>query len=227
MIARPLVRLFLQQQTNTHHHHHPAARNPPPPPPPPRFPAQPCDVLSVALTLSYRGRARYTPLPPEHEPTGKPVYSVRLAVFCHRLKSTINSAPFDRFFWFWFFIIPSIFFLCLPPYRRKSASGPLEQALRLPPHYGTCLHFYRGKIPAVSSVIASPQNCVYSPSNLKGARLLRDMAKKKFSYTSTFQLLDKSWSQMSSLLPPGSSLHFLSRVGFSNPTACRFFIECC
>ena len=31
----------------------------------------------------------------------------------------------------------------------------------------------------------------------------------------------------SSLLPPGSCLQFLSRMGFSNPTARRFFIECC
>ena len=49
-----------------------------------------------------------------------------------------------------------------------------------------------------------------------------------FSHTiSTFQLLDKPWSQVSSLLPPGSCLQFLSRTGFSNPTARRFFIECC
>ena len=27
--------------------------------------------------------------------------------------------------------------------------------------------------------------------------------------------------------PPGSCLHFLSRIGFSNPTTRRFFIECC
>ena len=26
--------------------------------------------------------------------------------------------------------------------------------------------------------------------------------------------------------PPGSCLQFVSRIGFSNPTACRFFIEC-
>ena len=26
--------------------------------------------------------------------------------------------------------------------------------------------------------------------------------------------------------PPGSCLHFISRIGFSNPTARRFFIEC-
>ena len=43
----------------------------------------------------------------------------------------------------------------------------------------------------------------------------------------TFQLLDKPWSQVSSLLPPGSCLQLLSRIGFSNPTARRFFIECC
>ena len=48
-----------------------------------------------------------------------------------------------------------------------------------------------------------------------------------FSHTSTFQHLDKPWSQVSSLLPPGSCLQFLSRIGFSNPTARRFFVECC
>ena len=40
-------------------------------------------------------------------------------------------------------------------------------------------------------------------------------------------LLDKPWSQVSSLLPAGPCLQFLSRIGFSNPTARRFFIECC
>ena len=34
----------------------------------------------------------------------------------------------------------------------------------------------------------------------------------------TFQLLNKPWSQVSSLLPPGSCLQFLSRIGFSNST---------
>ena len=43
-----------------------------------------------------------------------------------------------------------------------------------------------------------------------------------FSHTSTFQLLDKPWSQVSSLLPPGSCLQLLSRIGFSNPTDRRF-----
>ena len=46
------------------------------------------------------------------------------------------------------------------------------------------------------------------------------------SQTFAFQLLDKPWSQVSSLLPPGPCLYFLSRMGFSNPTARRFFIEC-
>ena len=48
-----------------------------------------------------------------------------------------------------------------------------------------------------------------------------------FSHTSTFQLLDQPWSQDSSLLPPGSWLQLLSRMGFSNPTARRCVIECC
>ena len=46
-------------------------------------------------------------------------------------------------------------------------------------------------------------------------------------HLSTFQLLDKPWSQVSPLLLPGSCLQFLSRIGFGNPTARRFFIECC
>ena len=48
-----------------------------------------------------------------------------------------------------------------------------------------------------------------------------------FSHTFAFQLLDKPWSQVSSLLLPGSCLQFVSRIGFSNPTARRFFIEFC
>ena len=47
-----------------------------------------------------------------------------------------------------------------------------------------------------------------------------------FSHTFTFQLLDKPWSQVSSLLPPVSGLNFLSRIGFSNATARRHFMEC-
>ena len=47
------------------------------------------------------------------------------------------------------------------------------------------------------------------------------------SHTSTFQLLDNPWSQVSSLLPLGSCLQLLSRIGFSNATSRRFFIECC
>ena len=48
-----------------------------------------------------------------------------------------------------------------------------------------------------------------------------------FPHTFTFQLLHKSCSQVSSLFPPGSCLQFLSRIGFSDPIARRFFIECC
>ena len=36
-------------------------------------------------------------------------------------------------------------------------------------------------------------------------------------------LLDKPWSQVPSLLPPGTCLPFLSRIGFSIPTARRFY----
>ena len=49
-----------------------------------------------------------------------------------------------------------------------------------------------------------------------------------FSLTSTFQLLGQAViTRVSSLLLPGSCLPFLSRIRFSNPTARRFFIECC
>ena len=40
--------------------------------------------------------------------------------------------------------------------------------------------------------------------------------------TFTFQLLDKLWSQVSSLPPLGACLQFLSSIGFSIPTARRF-----
>ena len=42
----------------------------------------------------------------------------------------------------------------------------------------------------------------------------------------TFQLLNKPWSQVSFVFPPGSCLQFSSRIGFSNPTTRRLFIEC-
>ena len=41
--------------------------------------------------------------------------------------------------------------------------------------------------------------------------------------TSTFQLLDKPWSQVSSLLPPGSCLQFSSRIGFQQFHCSSFF----
>ena len=47
-------------------------------------------------------------------------------------------------------------------------------------------------------------------------------ASSVFPHTSTFQLLDRSWSRISSLLPPASCLQFLSCIGFSNPTARRY-----
>ena len=49
----------------------------------------------------------------------------------------------------------------------------------------------------------------HSPAQLVGGFTLSD-------------LLDKPWSQVSSLSPPRTCLQFLSRLGFSIPTACRF-----
>ena len=39
------------------------------------------------------------------------------------------------------------------------------------------------------------------------------------AHTFTFKLLDKPWSQVSPLLPPGSCLQFVSLIGFNIPTA--------
>ena len=49
----------------------------------------------------------------------------------------------------------------------------------------------------------------YFPAQLVGGFTLGD-------------LLDKPWSQVSSILPPGTCLQFLSRIGFGIPTARRF-----
>ena len=61
------------------------------------------------------------------------------------------------------------------------------------------------------------------------ARLIRTCDMRAHPYTFfflffsllLFQLLDKLWSQVSALLPPGTCLQFLSRIGFSIPTARR------
>ena len=72
-----------------------------------------------------------------------------------------------------------------------------------------CIRKGGGGITIKSKLIAHPRMCLFVFHN------------------SIFQLLDKPWSQVSSLSSPNSCLHFLSRIGFSNPTARRFFIECC
>ena len=55
----------------------------------------------------------------------------------------------------------------------------------------------------------------YFPAQLVGGFTLSD-------------LLDKPWSQVSSLLPPGTSLQFLSRIGFIQYYRCSsIFIESC
>ena len=41
------------------------------------------------------------------------------------------------------------------------------------------------------------------------------------------ELLDKPWTQMSSLLPPGTCLHFYRTIGSSIPTARRFRSNVC
>ena len=48
-----------------------------------------------------------------------------------------------------------------------------------------------------------------------------------FSHTTTFQLLDRPWSQVSPRLPPPFLPSTFIAQGFSNPTARPFFIECC
>ena len=54
----------------------------------------------------------------------------------------------------------------------------------------------------------------YCPAQLVGGFTLSD-------------LLDKLWSQVSSLPPPGTCIQFLSRIGFSIHHCSSIFIECC
>ena len=49
--------------------------------------------------------------------------------------------------------------------------------------------------------------------------LLSSLTRRSFTPN---KLLGKPWSQVSTLLPPGTCLYFLSRIGFSIPTARRF-----
>ena len=53
----------------------------------------------------------------------------------------------------------------------------------------------------------------------KSSLLLSGSTRRRFALS---DLLDKPWSQVSSLLPPGTCLQFLSRIGFSIPAARRF-----
>ena len=46
---------------------------------------------------------------------------------------------------------------------------------------------------------------------------LSSLTRRRF-YPRRPSLLDKPWSQVSTLLPPGTCLYFLSRIGFSIPT---------
>ena len=51
--------------------------------------------------------------------------------------------------------------------------------------------------------------------------LLSSLTNNSWEVLSSTNLLDKPWSQVSSLLPSGTYLHVLSRRGFSIPTARR------
>ena len=70
------------------------------------------------------------------------------------------------------------------------------------------------------------------PNKFLGMRLLRNalILIFLFSFFAHF-LLSSCWTSLGHkcrpLFPPGSCLQFLSRMGFSNPTARGFFIECC
>ena len=51
--------------------------------------------------------------------------------------------------------------------------------------------------------------------------LLSSSTRRRF-YLQRWDLLDKPWSHVSSLSPPGTCVHFLSSIGFSIPTTRRF-----
>ena len=72
----------------------------------------------------------------------------------------------------------------------------------------------RTTAPGTVKLVARPPvffscNHFYFPTQLVGGFTLSNF-------------LDKPWSQVSSLLPPGTCLQFLWRIGFSIPTARRF-----
>ena len=84
----------------------------------------------------------------------------------------------------------------------------------LPPYSAACFCFVVQPIRGATCVfyfIYFFDHYFYFPSQLVGGFTLSDL------------LLDKPWSQVSSLLPPGTCLQFLSRIGFSIPTAARRF----
>ena len=58
--------------------------------------------------------------------------------------------------------------------------------------------------------------------------LIKDILFFFFLHNCTFQLLDKPWSQVSSLFPPGSCLQLFIAHRVQQPhSARRIFIECC
>ena len=89
---------------------------------------------------------------------------------------------------------------------------------------GQCLHRRKGSyFSLMRLLLAACCPSIVVVSVLSATMIaLRDIY--IYIHTSTFELLDKPWSQVSSL-PPGSCLQFLSRIGFSTPTVRRFFFE--
>ena len=86
-----------------------------------------------------------------------------------------------------------------------------------------CCLFTLSRFPQVNFVHKKKSPRIYTSVNSGGFELTKLTYTKPvyqvtffFSHTSTFQLLDKPWSQVSSLPPPGSCLQFLSRIGFNN-----------
>ena len=86
--------------------------------------------------------------------------------------------------------------------KNKIRRAPQDQSARDRERY----HATSCGIPPVS-LFFIPHS--YFPAQLVGIFTLSD-------------LLDKPWSQVSCLQPPGMYLEFLSRIGFSIPTARRF-----
>ena len=110
------------------------------------------------------------------------------------------------------------------PHKNDQTRPPAMVTAKTNKRYPCCLpHAVRDVFYSVVAIRCQPRETkmytVYIIS-LVLTFTFQPTATRRRVYPSDF--LDKTWSQVSSLLPPGTCLYFLSRIGFSIPTARRF-----